>query len=534
MKRIFYILSIVLLFSNCSNDFLDTAPLTKKVNTSFYQTPEDIEQALNGIYSLMNPGTSLYKHSFFVSELMSDDRFGGGGSVDSHIQAIAEFENYEYDMYLFPWQQNYKGIFRANMLLKSISQISNWQSDTQKDKLEGEALFMRAFYYFDLARMFGTVPLILETEPQNLPIAAPEELFAQIASDLKLAIEKLPDTPYSANDIGRATKWVAQGYMARVFLFYTGVYNKTELPLPNSDKITKADVVNYVDECIERSGHELTSDFRDLWPYSYAKDDYSYAKDNNLKWVGEEGGNKEVMFSIRFGINNSNQFNLFFGIRMQNTYPFGYGWGCGPVNPQLWDSWDTADAIRKIGSICDVKTEKIGYVSSPDQMQETYLWQKKYMPINIKVDGASKSMFTQIYAPDQKHNNTTCNTQEIMLLRFADVMLMGTELGSPKAQQYLDAVRARVKLPSIPATLENIKKERRYELAFEGVRYYDLLRWHDAEAAFSKISNIAVESEGKATSYSVTFNPDSKGFLPIPPSQILISDGVLKQNPGWN
>lgn len=536
MKKIFYILSIVLLFSGCSNDFLESEPLTMKVNTSFYQTPEDIEQALYGIYSLMNPGTGLFKHSFFVSELMSDDRFGGGGTVDPELQAIADFKNYAYDMYLFPWQQNYKGIYRVNMLLESISQVSEWETPLQKDKLEGEALFMRAFFYFDLARMFGTVPLVLKTEPQNLPKATSEELYAQIASDLKLAIEKLPDTPYSANDIGRATKWVAEGYLARVFLFYTGVYNQTELPLPDSGKITKAEVINYADECIANSGYQLVSDFRNLWPYSYAKDVYDYAKDNDLSWVGEEGENTEAMFSIRFSIHSEtcNRFNLFFGLRMQNTYPFGYGWGCGPVNPQLWDSWDNADSIRKIGSICDVRDENIGYVSSPDQVEETYLWQKKYMPVNIEVDGASKSMFTQIYAPDQQHDNMTCNTQEVVLLRFADLMLMGAELGSSKAQEYLDNVRNRVNLPGIPVTLENIKEERRHELAFEGGRYYDLLRWHDAEKAFNKVSNIPVETGGKETSYSAAFNPETKGFLPVPESQILLSEGVLEQNSGWN
>lgn len=534
MKKIFYILSIMLLFSNCS-DFLDSEPLTTKVNTSFYQTPEDIEQALYGIYSLMNPGINLFKHSFFVSELMSDDRFGGGGTVDPELQAIGDFKNYSYDMYLFPWQQDYKGIYRTNMLLESVSQVSEWDSDVQKDKYEGEALFMRAFFYFDLARMFGTVPLVLSTEPQNLPQATPEELYAQIASDLKMAIEKLPDTPYAVDDVGRATKWAAEGYLARVFLFYTGVYGKTELPLPESGSITKAEVIQKVDECIANSGHELVSDFRNLWPYAYASDVYPYAQDNQLSWVGEEGGNTEAMFSIRFSIHSEtcNRFNLFFGLRMQNTYPFGYGWGCGPVNPQLWDSWDHAD-LRKVGSVCDVREENIGYVSSPDQVHETYLWQKKYMPVNIKVDGTSKSMFTQIYAPDQDHDNMTCNTQEVVLLRLADVLLMGAELGSSKSQAYLDEVRSRVQLASIPVTLENIKTERRHELAFEGVRYYDLLRWHDAESAFAGIKNIPVESGGKQTTYSVTFDPETNGFLPIPESQILLSEGMLQQNPGWN
>ena len=534
MKKIFYLLGVILLFSQCSNNFLDTEPLTMKVNTSFYQTPGDVEEALYGIYSLMNPGDNLFKHSFFVSELMSDDRFGGGGTVDPELQAIADFKNYSYDMYLFPWQQDYKGVYRSNMLLESISQVTDWDSETQQARYEGEALFMRAFFYFDLARMFGTVPLVLKTEPENLPKATPEELYAQIALDLKQAIEKLPATPYSVNDIGRTTKWAAEGYMARVFLFYTGVYGKTELPLPDGGTITKAEVINYVDDCVANSGHKLVSDFRNQWPYAYAGDVYPYAKDNNLSWVGEEGGNTEAMFSIRFSIQSAtcNRFNLFFGLRMQNTYPFGYGWGCGPVNPQLWDSWSNDD-IRKVGSVCDVNAENIGYVSSPDQVEETYFWQKKYMPVNIEVDGASKSMFTQIYAPDQKQDNMTCNTQEVVLLRLADVMLMGAELGSTKAQEYLDDVRDRVQLPGVPVTLDDIKVERRHELAFEGVRYYDLLRWHDAEKAFSAISNIPVVSGGKQTTYSVTFNPETKGFLPIPESQILLSEGVLEQNPGW-
>lgn len=239
MKKIFYLLGVILIFSQCSNNFLDTEPLTMKVNTSFYKTPDDVQEALYGIYSLMNPGTNLFKHSFFVSELMSDDRFGGGGTVDPELQAIADFKNYSYDMYLFPWQQDYKGVYRSNMLLESISQVADWDSETQQARLEGEALFMRAFFYFDLARMFGTVPLVLKTEPENLPKAVPEELYAQIALDLKQAIEKLPDTPYSVDDIGRATKWAAEGYMARVFLFYTGVYGKTELPLPEVVRLPK-------------------------------------------------------------------------------------------------------------------------------------------------------------------------------------------------------------------------------------------------------------------------------------------------------
>ena len=319
---------------------------------------------------------------------------------------------------------------------------------------------------------------------------------------------------------------------ARVFLYYTGVYGKAEIALPESGTLTKAEVISNIDYCIANSGHELVDDFRNLWPYSYAEN-YDYAVDNNLSWVGEEGGNTENMFSIRFGSfggSSRNTIVLFFGVRMQNNNPFGYGWGVGPVNPQLWDSWDDSD-LRKAGSICDVNEENTGYVSSSDQYHESYLWQKKYMPVNILVNDNKQSMFTYLYGTPA--NNMDCNAQEIVLLRFSDVYLMGAELGSAKAQEYLDIVRDRVDLPSVPATLENIKKERRHELAFEGIRYYDLMRWGELDEAFNKMRNIPLENEGKPIEYSAVYRPETKGYLPIPESQVLLSDGILEQNEGW-
>lgn len=153
------------------------------------------------------------------------------------------------------------------------------------------------------------------------------------------------------------------------------------------------------------------------------------------------------------------------------------------------------------------------------------------MPVNIFVDGKLQNMYTYLYGTPA--NNMDCNAQEIVLLRFADVYLMGAELGSAKAQEYLDIVRKRVNLPSVPATIDNIKNERRFELAFEGVRYYDLMRWGELESAFNRVKNIPLENEGKPVEYSIIYRPETKGFLPIPESQIQLSDGILEQNEGW-
>jgi hypothetical protein len=127
------------------------------------------------------------------------------------------------------------------------------------------------------------------------------------------------------------------------------------------------------------------------------------------------------------------------------------------------------------------------------------------------------------------------NTQDLILMRFADVLLMAAELGAPKAQEYLDKVRARVQLPSVPATLENIKAERRWELAFEGIRFFDLLRWHEERLLTENQRNMTIylTNAGATTTISIAYRPETQGFLQIPASEIELSKGVLTPNPGW-
>ena len=138
------------------------------------------------------------------------------------------------------------------------------------------------------------------------------------------------------------------------------------------------------------------------------------------------------------------------------------------------------------------------------------------------------------------------NTQNIVLLRLADVLLMGAELGGSNAQHYMDLVRERVQLPSLLPSLENIQNERHWELAFEGLRYFDLLRWYGKEAGAeikknesnATIYNMTVETSLEATPGGI-FNDiekrvrDTGGFLMIPDDQIQLSNGKLIQNSGW-
>lgn len=323
------------------------------------------------------------------------------------------------------------------------------------------------------------------------------------------------------------------------------------MALPEGGSVTKQDVIHWIDDCVAHSGHALVPDFRNLWMYAASKD-YKYTQDHNLDWVGDGKRNPETVFATKFSTLGSesqifsNIKQLFFGWRNQNSVPFGSGWGFGTVNPQLYEQWPDDD-IRKKASICyvdDVETEGELYYQENqwNSMQDTRMWAKKTMPVtewpeegprfdsngfptnginvSVRLFGASTGMEVN-------------NVNDQIEIRFSDILLMGSELGGPNAQQYMDRVRERVGLPSIPATLENIKLERRYELAFEGVRYWDILRWHDEEEAYSKIVKVPCLNDGRPGHVTVRFRPETKGFMQIPQQEIIKSDHVLKQNEGW-
>jgi starch-binding outer membrane protein, SusD/RagB family len=547
-KKYLILAATAVLFARCGDDFLNQKNLYEKFDVDYYKTETDVAEALTGAYSVL-PSDEGLTNPTLMSNLMSDDCFGGGGAGDLGFHDLDAFTNQSNDNYYHLWTEYYKGILRTNMLIKRFDQATFDNEDT-KNQAHGEAYFLRAYFYFTLAQFFGNVPLVLDPSPSNLEQAEPDVMYAQIASDMKKAIELMPAKKFQdidASRLGHANKWVAESYMARIFLFYTGYYGKTELPLAEGGTITKDQVITWVDDCIANSGHGLIPDFRNIWPYSYVNVEYPYAANNNLSWVGEGKDNIETMFAIKYSvfadwstenkITYCNQLSLYMSVRYQtNLVPWSTGWGGGPVNPMLRDSYEPGD-IRMKGSILDVtdpEENAAGYLWGQNQLwHETGLWAKKVAGIEeTSSTGSVVGMFVGLY-PSTPSDYQRWNLQDQILLRFADVLLMGAELGSPNAQDYLDQIRERAGLTSVPVTLDNIKKERRHELAFEGVRYFDLLRWHDAETEFAKCANIPVKNENVDDTYTATYRPETGGFLPIPETEISLSNGVLKQNPGW-
>lgn len=551
MKKLIIFSLLAILFTGCE-DFLDTENLTEKDTSNYPEIQEEIMSLLTGVYSATRAMEmdENGRCAFIVAEVLSDDRFGGGGPDDKDWANLEKFICSDPNMFRDTWSNAYAAIFRANMLLNSIDMIE-WNDDATRSYVEGQVYFLRAYSYFYLARLFGTAPLTLSPDPANIPRASADELFAQIGLDLKTAIDKMPNTA-RVQERGRASKWAAEALLARAFLFYTGYYKKDSMPLPEGGAISKSEVISYIDDCIANSGHDLYPDFRNLWPYSNAlskRDGYSYSVNNNLLWAGEEGGNYETVFAFQSAakvtwdnVGDCNRINLYFSPREQDEaglFPYGKGWGFGPVNPKLWDNWPASDLRRK-GSIIDVEdktNEMPNYQWASDyQQHESGYWQKKYIAVNVKRENGtytnySKEMYGDMVNDDYQINNT----QDLVILRFADVLLMAAELKNDA--EPLNKVRSRAGLDPVSYSEAALQNERHWELAFEGIRYYDLLRWGIAGAALDSQNGVEIQNSGTIEKMNIGNQTariaETGGFMPIPEAEIQLSSGVLEQTPGW-
>lgn len=526
-----------------------------------------------GVYENLNAVNANPQESFlYYACLASDDQLGGGGTNDKMMQAEDLLCNYNADMTNNFYTQRYEGINRANTLIQALPNTA--LDDKLKAQYLGEAKVLRAFYYYELSSMYGNVPLRTEPGGETIKQGKIEDVWKQILQDL---YEAATTMPAERRTDGHVDKYTAEGMLARAWLFYTGflcngttiadevssTYKPlTEVQLPNGTKLTKQMVIDLVDDCVNNSGYSLVSDFRNLWAYTNKEtvNDYDYTKGQGLKWVEDNNGvNPESMFAIKFNklaswsttIGYSNGYALHFGVRggqdYANTFPFGQGWGAGPVAPNLVKDWASADPQDKrleatVQDWSKVSTYKYGGWS--DYVQETGYYDKKWSPISAKKsDGTYICCFEDLMYGDQGglsggygNNMQLDNIHDLVLLRFADVLLMQSELKEDVAG--INKVRARAGLSPIGSySLKALQNERRWELACEGIRWNDIRRWHIAADVLERQTNEDVfycgnpgknkpQNGGYAARYKAT-----AGFQKMPESQIAI--GTVVQNEGW-
>jgi len=589
MKKIILFAAAVVTLGLSSCD-IDTVENIGEMSTSeFPKTDSDIEAVLAGVYQNLNTTHANPQCSFlYAACLASDDQLGGGGTNDKLMQAEDLLCNYNADMTNQFYADRYSGVARANTLLKVLSE-ANGIDESVKNKGIGESLFLRAFYYYELASMYGNVPLITDPDQENNNQGDVTVLWGQILQDLRDAVKLLPAV--KATTAGRVDKYAAEAMLTRAWLFYTGFYGNgtstsdlvsttysplSSVNLPDGSTLTKQDVINAIDDCVNNSGYELVADFRNLWAYTNSKvvNDYPYTAGQNLKWVENDNEvNPEALFSIKFNklaswqttIGYANGIALHFGVRggqdYANTFPFGQGWGAGPVAPNLVNDWKAAEPndIRLKASIADVndKQEMPAYTRGgwADFVQESDYYSKKWSPICAKNDGSfvqknddgttevppylacfETLMYPGNWDTSGENNFQLSNIHDLVLIRFADVLLMQSELKEDVSG--INKVRARAGLDPISSySLAALQNERRWELACEGIRWNDIRRWHIASVALAKQEGQPVYYCGTPATntahnggYVARYNATA-GFQKMPETQVAL--GTVKQNDGW-
>ena len=549
-----------LTMTGCSESFLDTTSKTELNSTSFYKTEVQAEYAVVGCYDGYQRTVSNgnWPSLFQAVETMSDDCLGGGGPDDRSDRLMDRFDRSympdQIDLFNGLWDDYYKGINRCNLLLASLDNIG-WTSEEARKVVESETRAIRGLEYFDLVRMFERVPLLTVATTEVVPQSEPDAVYEQIVADLKFAADNMPEEKYAdkSNNLGRITKYAAAAMLARVYLFYDGVYNDNKGgAMPGG--LTKEQALQYCEEVIKSQRYSLEPEFKNLWPAASTE---ASTKTEGRKSTYVEDSN-EIVWVVKFNndqnwVNsniNGNKFIINLGLRNVTSFaPYGNGWGACPVTPYANSLFRSGDS-RSTATVIDCAA--IGAYKeqiTTDCMDYTGLVNKKYCPL-IFTDGTSMPAAETTV---DGGNMQTNQDQNWILIRYADVLLMAAELGSANAMQYFNQVRDRAfgagvhDITTAP-TREQIWNERRVEFMGEGVRYFDLRRqgldafvaaqMGQANANGQTTGNpITIYNNKVPTTISSTYVENNirtkRGFFQIPNSQITLSGHVYKQNAGW-
>ena len=546
--------------SGCGDAFLDTSSKTTLNSGSFYQNEVQAQYAVIGCYDGYQRTVSngSWPTLFQAVETMSDDCLGGGGPDDRADRLMDRFDmsymSSQIDLFNGLWGDYYQGIYRCNMLINSLDNIS-WSSEDARLVVESEARALRGLMYFDLLRLFENVPLLLEATDEIVPQAAPDDVYAQVVTDLKFAADNMPAGQYAdkASNLGRVTKYAAGAMLARVYLFYDGVYNNNSRGNMPGD-LTAAQALQYCEDVIGSPNYDLEPVFANLWPAACTE---ATTVDQGRVSTYVEASVEHV-WVVKFNNDqnwtntniNGNKFIVNFGMRNTTGYaPYGNGWGACPITPYAAGLFD-ADDMRGDATIIDCRAIGAFDVQvATDCMDYTGYVNKKYCPL-IFTDGTSMPAAETTV---DGGNMQTNQDQDWVLMRYADVLLMAAELGSPNAMEYFNQVRERAygdtshNLGAAP-TLQQVWDERRKEFMGEGIRHFDLMRQGlDAYVAAQlgqATSNgsasgtpVTVYNSGVAETVAASYVDDNirtkRGFCQIPNTQITLSGNVYNQNAGW-
>ncbi len=501
MYKMIIVLALITAFTACKKDWLDVAPIGKLSEADFYKTDEDATSALMAAYDILQWMHARDWNSAYLVKTFPSDESNTGGGDSGDQPPFQELDVFTYSSnnatITAVWQSNYYGIYRANKVINKVVAENDY-----RNQVIAEAKFLRAFYYMEIVSMFGTGPLILsEPAPSEYgqPFATADQIYAQIETDLKEAMAVLPPkSGYGSDDVFRATRGACQALLGKAYL-YQERWN---------------DAVTEFNKVINSGEYQLQDDFSTLFhnESEYGVEsifEVSYVNTEGYDWgTFQWGGNRAMENNITWQLTGP-RADFF---QAGSTGIVG-GWGFNYPKQNLYDTYiDAGDETRRRATLLSL--EELRDLGGDWTNEDAWGWDGF---IRVKYS----TFADETGAPVGELNYGT----NLRLLRFADVLLMAAEAhfragNEGAALTELNKVRARADLPAIQvsgnALFNAIVAERKMELAFEGVRFLDLIRWGLADDVLGQYGYV----EGKHNLY------------PIPADEIR-SNPNATQNPGY-
>ncbi|MHC1705661.1 MAG: RagB/SusD family nutrient uptake outer membrane protein [Tenuifilaceae bacterium] len=442
MKNIKILAGLIVIFALLTSceDFIDLKPESYLSEDNYYTNYDQINTALLGCLGGMRDPLNF---EWKITEVRTDNaRQAASGSTSTPNLELNDLDMYsvstEHPQVYNYWYAVYKNIYNVNLVLKSLGVKYNPESginelvdinismdSTQRMKLAGEALFIRSYHYFNLVRLFGGVFMITEpiTPPQAKKInrSSADDIYKLILADLQMSTSVLGRTRYvlTSNELGRPSLWASEALLAKVYLTLGD----------------KTSAIPLLGDIILNSGHTLLANYADVFSIT-----------NEM--------NAEIIFAVRYkagGLGMGSPFaNLFAATNSGSSIISGDGSGLNYPTNEFNATFLTTD-LRK--------TVTLGVFVGGKYP----IWVKKFFsPVSIKGDAEN----------------------DWPILRYSDVLLMMAEAqGYPGGITYINKTRVRAGLGDLPATVNNqtlfeveLLKERRFELAFENHRFFDLVR----------------------------------------------------------
>ncbi|MEN7550161.1 RagB/SusD family nutrient uptake outer membrane protein [Rapidithrix thailandica] len=531
LRYIFYSLAITLGAWSCSGDFLEKKPLDKLSDAAVWNDLSLIETFVNDIYNNLPSG---FDRGWYMLASGTDD------AENSYAWPASQaFNRGDYYPSNYPlsgtWSNAYAAIRKTNIFLERIDEVEG--NEEWKKRLTGEVKFLRAFYYFELTKFYGGVPLITKslTLDDDLSISRNtyEECLTFIISELDEAAELLPEA-YGTADLGRATKGAALGIKGRALL-YAEKWDE-------SAAASKA--------VIDLGVYSLFEDYEGIF----------HAENDN---------NAEVVFDKQFQEPDYGHWGQLFNL--PKNHPGGRGWGGTNPTQELVDMYEMTDGnLYQDSPLYDPAKP---YENRDPRFYASVFYDGVMFggaPVQSRVGGTSgigshgDATKTGYYMRKFMEEERAGDAESVaagnnwIIMRYAEILLNYAEAKNESegavsdVYEAVNLVRARVNMPPLPGGLskeemrEKIRHERRIELAFEEHRFWDVRRWKIAENVLNgKIHGVRIGPNGELSGQdangkpygrieveSRNFDPSKHYLFPIPQSEIE-KNSNMEQNPGW-